>query len=585
MGKIIYKGVGYGGGGNSNTGDFVDVDQILSSGTKIATININNEPNDIYAPGGVSDVTVNGVSVLNSNYVAVIDLTPYATQTDLASKQDTLTPGTNITISNNVISATGGGSDVEANPQGSATDVLDKVDIDGTIYSIEGTPVEANPQGSATNTLTKLGIDNIIYDIAGGGGNTNYRELTQAQYNALTPAQQSNGTLYFITDGQGGGGGSSSSLSDLTDVNISSLANYHFLTYNLTSQKWENTNEIHSVDGYYESILLGANLTMQGNGTSQSELTQQHLKIKNSNSVNTVKYNDLELSGTGNTWDGVNTSLKNALTTLHNKITYGLAAPTRSAIDGDMHIVLDASNKKLAEYMYLTNAWILIDGTLNRFTTVWSRTARNNEAGSAYRATSPCTVLVINLNINGEASNKNLNSLINTTFAPNATIIDDNSYSTVWDNPHRNQCTLVSAMNLDTNDDIIIDNMIDSGSYTNQLHLVLQLNSFTPTEVTRKTFDATADNTWGAPVTYALPSAGTYLAIGFQSRGTGGGTQSATISCSDAATADIEQIYRQDDNVSVSVALVDYPNTITFNWGNQNDYASKGYAVYQLTSS
>ena len=40
MGKIIYKGVGYGGGGNSNTDDFVDVDQILSSGTKIATINI-----------------------------------------------------------------------------------------------------------------------------------------------------------------------------------------------------------------------------------------------------------------------------------------------------------------------------------------------------------------------------------------------------------------------------------------------------------------------------------------------------------------------------------------------------------------
>lgn len=553
MGKIIYKGIGYGGGGNSNTGDFVDVDQILSSGTKIATININNEPNDIYAPGGVSDVTVNGVSVLNSNYVAVIDLTSYATQTDLASKQDTLTPGTNITISNNVISAAG------------------------------GTDVEANPQGAATADLTKIGIDNVIYNLA--AGNTDYQELTQAQYDALTPAQQSNGTLYFITDGQGGGGGSSSSLSDLTDVDISSLANYHFLRYNSTSQKWENTNEIHSVDGYYESILLGANLTMQGNGTSQSELTQQHLKIKNSNNVNTVKYNDLELSGTGNTWDGVNTSLKNALTTLHNKITYGLAAPTRSAIDGDMHIVLDASNKKLAEYMYLTNAWILIDGTLNRFTTVWSRTARNDEAGSTYRATSPCTVLVINLNINGEASNKNLNSLINTTFAPNATIIDDNSYSTVWDNPHRNQCTLVSAMNLDTNDDIVIDNMIDSGSYTNQLHLVLQLNSFIPTEVTRKTFDATADNTWGAPVTYALPSAGTYLAIGFQSRGTGGGTQSATISCSDAATADIEQIYRQDDNVSVSVALVDYPNTITFNWGNQNDYASKGYAVYQLTSS
>lgn len=289
MGKIIYKGVGYGGGGNSNTGDFVDIDQILSSGTKIATININNEPNDIYAPGGVSDVIVNGVSVLNSNYVAVIDLTSYATQTDLASKQDTLTPGTNITISNNVISAAG------------------------------GTDVEANPQGVATADLTKIEIDNVIYNLA--AGNTDYQELTQTQYDALTPAQQSNGTLYFITDGQGGGGGNSSSLSDLTDVDISSLADYHFLRYNLTSQKWENTNEIHTVNGYYESILLGANLTMQGNSPAQSELTHQYLKIKNSNNVNTVKYDDLELSGTDNTWDGTNTSLKTALQDILNRLT------------------------------------------------------------------------------------------------------------------------------------------------------------------------------------------------------------------------------------------------------------------------
>ena len=45
----------------------------------------------------------------------------------------------------------------------------------------------------------------------GGGGSADYVELTQAEYNALTPAEKMNGTMYFITDASGGGGGGSSS--------------------------------------------------------------------------------------------------------------------------------------------------------------------------------------------------------------------------------------------------------------------------------------------------------------------------------------------------------------------------------------
>lgn len=45
----------------------------------------------------------------------------------------------------------------------------------------------------------------------GGGGSADYVELTQAEYNALTPAEKMNGTMYFITDASGGGGGGGSS--------------------------------------------------------------------------------------------------------------------------------------------------------------------------------------------------------------------------------------------------------------------------------------------------------------------------------------------------------------------------------------
>lgn len=46
---------------------------------------------------------------------------------------------------------------------------------------------------------------------AGGGGNANVTEITYAQYQALTPAEKANGTIYAVTndpnDSAGGGGG------------------------------------------------------------------------------------------------------------------------------------------------------------------------------------------------------------------------------------------------------------------------------------------------------------------------------------------------------------------------------------------
>ena len=88
----------------------------------------------------------------------------------LSGKQDTLIPGTNITIdpTTNTISASSG-TEVEANPSGTPTDTLTTIEIDNTIYDIDGgTDVEANPSGTATDTLTSIEIDNTIYDIDGG---------------------------------------------------------------------------------------------------------------------------------------------------------------------------------------------------------------------------------------------------------------------------------------------------------------------------------------------------------------------------------------------------------------------------------
>ena len=43
-------------------------------------------------------------------------------------------------------------------------------------------------------------LNGIDYMGGGGGGNTNYKELTQLEYDALTEEEKNNGTIYFITD-------------------------------------------------------------------------------------------------------------------------------------------------------------------------------------------------------------------------------------------------------------------------------------------------------------------------------------------------------------------------------------------------
>ena len=88
-----------GGGGG---GSVVRVLPLLDEGVNIADISINGVVSKLYAPqgggsGDVTDVTVNGTSVVDEHGIAEIDLT---------GKQDALTAGANIQIQNNVISAT-----------------------------------------------------------------------------------------------------------------------------------------------------------------------------------------------------------------------------------------------------------------------------------------------------------------------------------------------------------------------------------------------------------------------------------------------------------------------------------------------
>lgn len=62
-----------------------------------------------------------------------------------------------------------------------------------------GTTVIANPSGEAIETLTKLQVENTIYSVEGGGGNANIWTGTQAEYEAQA-SQIADDTVVLITD-------------------------------------------------------------------------------------------------------------------------------------------------------------------------------------------------------------------------------------------------------------------------------------------------------------------------------------------------------------------------------------------------
>lgn len=176
-------------------GSVVAVFPVLLSGTHIADIVVDGDTFELYAPTPKTYTQGTGIEISQNGVVSVsealrntindkVDNDTFTTAINnlvasVASKQDLLTAGQNITIQGNVISATGGGAsavsdltDVDLNDladgqvlKWNATDeVWENADESG------GTTVIANPTGTPTDELSTIRIGDTVYEIAGGGG-------------------------------------------------------------------------------------------------------------------------------------------------------------------------------------------------------------------------------------------------------------------------------------------------------------------------------------------------------------------------------------------------------------------------------
>ena len=105
----------------------------------------------------------------------------------------------------------GGGTTVVANPEGSATADLAKLQVGETIYGIPDAVV-GNPSGSATaGNLTKLQIGSDIYNVPSGGaretisvtadGTETYAQLFKRLGDLVTPSKLKADSILTITSG------------------------------------------------------------------------------------------------------------------------------------------------------------------------------------------------------------------------------------------------------------------------------------------------------------------------------------------------------------------------------------------------
>ena len=151
----------------------------------------------------------------------------------------------------------------------------------------------------------------------GGGGSADYVELTQAEYNALTPAEKMNGTMYFITDasGGGGGGGSAKIVDTLwsgsetpsttgTDITLShAISDYDFIVFTVNQNSGYDSVVVVAVN----DLTIGESYISTGYGGSSIDVffdytsdTTIHIKSSASAYLTTyTKITGLKFGGGG----------------------------------------------------------------------------------------------------------------------------------------------------------------------------------------------------------------------------------------------------------------------------------------------
>lgn len=181
-----------------------------------------------------------------------------------------------------------GGTTVVANPSGTATSDLNKLQVGQDIYSVGGTTVVANPSGTASTDLEKIQVGPTIYSIPSGGsgsvndilldgvsaidqyGNANINSMVGASSSTsgtkgLVPTPTAGDNIKFLS---GDGRWEKPYLPALDGVYIRMPKNGQVLRYNLRTTKWENSDDT--------TVLIGTSMPTNDIGVDGDLYYQYH---------------------------------------------------------------------------------------------------------------------------------------------------------------------------------------------------------------------------------------------------------------------------------------------------------------------
>ena len=200
MGKIIYNGIDCGGGG----GDEITITPVLSSGTKIADYTIDGTNGSLYAPSGnVTDVQIDSTSIVSGG-VANIETMTGASSSTAGAKG--LVPAPASGDNTKYLRGDGTWQDAQgASAVSDLTDVSLSSLTNGQILKYNSTSQKwenaAESGGGGSGNVDDVYVNGTsVLDANHIAQVTSYKELTQAQYDALPASKLTDGILYCIKD-------------------------------------------------------------------------------------------------------------------------------------------------------------------------------------------------------------------------------------------------------------------------------------------------------------------------------------------------------------------------------------------------
>ncbi len=260
-------------------------------------------------------------------------------------------------------------------------------------------------------------------------------------------------------------------------------------------------------------------------------------------------------------------------------ISYGYDIPQNDGTDGSLYYLLSSANKKIGEFLYMVNQWVLVAGTsFTKALSILARKAQRNygDGATTYAVTRSSRLLCINININSSADTQTLGATIT-----GGTLVDSVELQTSYGSSIRNHVSNVSIIDADNGDTITLSN-VSNGSYVVQLHAVFEVSGLDGiTDISDYEHLIKTDGDMGLSKTFNLN--GLYLVLCFESSGNGATDMNADIEYSGTDSA-AEYVY-ETGIFSCKAMIVDAvtAETITLEWANKSSFVSRGYLIYSLS--